>query len=179
MSLYQSNPHTPRPKPPAQARRSNAADKLLAELALPPPYTSAQPTPERIDEDAYSFPVSSPVTTTAQMLGLPVTSRRQVAMSMSHGVSHQSREELKKLLAQTELLIQDRERGKSGARHQRVVLACSHLFFHLRPYRRRYCRQSITRHESHVKDETRSLVGPLAIDSRDCSRPQPYSFSRK
>ncbi|KAF8213954.1 hypothetical protein K438DRAFT_1956052 [Mycena galopus ATCC 62051] len=102
---------TPRPRPPAQNRRSSAG-KALVQTSPPPPYASAIPSlPERERKPSY---LGSPLPATLQSLRLnSELSSPRASADEENGdttwLAEKSREELAELLLKADDLIKERE----------------------------------------------------------------------
>ena len=130
-------PSTLRPVAPGRLRRS-VTEKTSD--ALPPPYETPEsnlafPHKRTISLTSLSSTVSSPVTATAQLLGIDLDGQREGDRTITEEyVSERSRDELTKLLLKAEAVIRARERGESlpTRLHARVPQAiCVHAAAHL------------------------------------------------
>lgn len=114
---------THRPVAPGRLRRS-VTEKTSD--APPPPYETPEtnlafPPHERtLSITSLSSTVGSPVTATAQLLGIDLDGQQERDRSFTEEfVSERSRDELTKLLVKAEAVIRARERGKSLPAHTR------------------------------------------------------------
>lgn len=105
-----------RPVAPGRLQRS-ATEK--GSDAPPPPYETPEislPVPHErtMSVTSVSSNVGSPVTATAQLLGIDLDGQRELDKTISEEyISERSRDELMKLLLKAEAVIRARERGQS------------------------------------------------------------------
>lgn len=101
---------TPRPRPPAQMRRSTSKGHALNNSndgAPPPPYILEFPSLHQVlDGDT-----SDPVVATAKMMGIQLEEEPVLSPTTVANVSEKSREELTNLFLQAEKIIRARETG--------------------------------------------------------------------
>ncbi|KAJ3509763.1 hypothetical protein NLJ89_g5044 [Agrocybe chaxingu] len=111
-----SSAETPRPLPPAKARRANARNSMSS--TPPPAYGSPFTFPRRtaphlsgLDnlEHGHGKILGSPMATTFQMVGWGVDSDAGVVEGEADWMSEKSREELKELLFKADGIIKERE----------------------------------------------------------------------
>ena len=114
-------PSTHRPVAPGRLRRS-LTEKTSD--APPPPYETPEidlafpPHKRTLSVTSVSSNVGSPVTATAQLLGIDIDGQHERDRSITEEfVSDRSRDELTKLLLKAEAVIRARERGKSLPAH--------------------------------------------------------------
>ena len=101
--LANPGPSTPRPKPPAKARRSSS---LRLKSSPPPPYVLA---PEDRQQPRLETLLGSPVVATSQILGyFGNDGAEQVTEDW---LNERSRDELRDLLVRAEMTIKEREDG--------------------------------------------------------------------
>jgi hypothetical protein len=110
-------PSTLRPAAPGRLRRS-LTEK--SSDAPPPPYETPEtslgvPHKRTISTTSASSNVGSPVTATAQLLGIDLDGQREWDKTITEEyISEHSRDELTKLLLKAEAVIRARERGESA-----------------------------------------------------------------
>jgi hypothetical protein len=115
-TMSEQFPSTLRPVAPGRLRRS-VTEKPSD--TPPPPYETpetnlAYPHKRTISLTSVSSNVGSPVTATAQLLGIDLDGQRDGDRTITEEfVSERSRDELTKLLLKAETVIRARERGKS------------------------------------------------------------------
>lgn len=101
---------TPRPRPPAQFRRSTSKGHALnSEGAPPPPYMLEFPSLHK----GAGCDTSDPVVATAKMMGIQLEDEIELSPTTLADVSQKSREELANLFLQAEKIIRARETGTS------------------------------------------------------------------
>ncbi|KIJ49575.1 hypothetical protein M422DRAFT_66053 [Sphaerobolus stellatus SS14] len=99
--LARIEPRTPRPHPPAKARRSNMS--MTTASSPPPPYMDDHPFPDPFND------TPDPVRATAQMLGVQLDSDPELSPTILAEVNDKSREELANLFLEAEKVIRARE----------------------------------------------------------------------
>lgn len=106
----------PRPVAPGRLRRS--VNEKPSDTTPPPPYETPEsnlafPHKRTISLTSISSTVGSPVTATAQLLGIDLDGQRDGDRTITEEyVSERSRDELTKLLLKAEAVIRARERGE-------------------------------------------------------------------
>jgi hypothetical protein len=99
---------TPRPRPPAQMRRSTSKGHgLNSDGAPPPPYMLEFPSLHQGPD----CDTSDPVVATAKMMGIQLEEEPELSPTTVADVSGKSREELTNLFLQAEKIIRARETG--------------------------------------------------------------------
>jgi len=122
-TMSEQFPSTLRPVAPGRLRRS-VTEKTSD--APPPPYETPEtnlafPHERTISLTSVSSNVGSPVTATAQLLGIDLDGQQERDRSFTEEyVSERSRDELTKLLLKAEAVIRARERGTSLPARMRV-----------------------------------------------------------